>query len=421
MTDLKTLLQGRHDCPCGKEHTCPVERVVIGEDAYSGLGEFASLYRHILLVADGNTYAVCGDAVAETLGKGLGGTLIYRRQGLLVPDETAIRELSEAVTAETDLILGVGSGVINDLCKHVSFLHGLPYAIFATAPSMDGYASKGAALILGGMKVTLTAEVPRGIFAHGEILRTAPMEMIRAGYGDIIGKYSCLNDWKLSHLVNKEYLCAYVMDTTYQAVERTVLLAEGIRRREEKAVCALMEALVAVGILMAYVGNSRPASGSEHHLSHFFEVVGIAKGEPYFPHGVDVCYSAIETARLRERIASAECIDWDALHQEGIPAEQIRRVYGSVAEEVLDLQGRLGLYRQERLSVYRENWQEIRAILADCPSSREMLEMTEAAGLSYEEFRSLYGEEKIQDALLYAKDLKDRYTVLWMYYDLLGR
>ena len=31
----------------------------------------------------------------------------------------------------------------------------------------------------------------------------------------------------------------------------------------------------------------------------------------------------------------------------------------------------------------------------------------------------LYGKEKIENALKFGKDLKDRYSVLWMYYDLM--
>ncbi|MFR8331270.1 MAG: hypothetical protein ACLU9S_01965 [Oscillospiraceae bacterium] len=38
------------------------------------------------------------------------------------------------------------------------------------------------------------------------------MEMIRAGFGDIVGKYSALNDWKLSHLLLKEPFCRQVYD-----------------------------------------------------------------------------------------------------------------------------------------------------------------------------------------------------------------
>ena len=72
-------------------------------------------------------------------------------------------------------------------------------------------------------------------------------------------------------------------------------------------------------------------------------------------------------------------------------------------------------------SIYKEKWAEIKAILSDCPSSEELLGLCEMVGLNYSTYRNLYGSTKISDALLYAKDLKDRYTVLWMYYDLLGK
>ena len=147
--------------------------------------------------------------------------------------------------------------------------------IIATAPSMDGYASVGAAMILNQMKITTSARVPYAILAESDIVRTAPMDMIRSGYGDIVGKYSCLNDWKLAHLLLGEYFCQEVYDTVMDAVKCTEGTAEALLHRDRNAIRNLMEALVAVGIMMSYVGNSRPASGSEHHLSHFFEIVGL--------------------------------------------------------------------------------------------------------------------------------------------------
>ena len=419
--EIKELLKGKDCCACGKSHKCPIDHVIIAENACDSLPEIVHGYRHILLVADQNTYRVGGATVSEKLGRRLADTLIYQTKEVLVPDEIAIEALKARVTDDTDLIIGIGSGVINDLCKHVSFISGLPYYIVATAPSMDGYASKGAALILDGMKVTLNADVPKAIIADVNMLKDAPFEMIQAGYGDIIGKYSCLNDWKLSHLVNDEYLCEFVMNATYDAVEETVRLADGLVQRAPEAVKALMEALVAVGILMAYVGNSRPASGSEHHMSHYFEIVGIVRGEEYLPHGIDVCCSAIETAKIRERLLAIENIDAYVAHFDADAYESnIRRVYTDIAEEVLALQEKMGWYRQDRVSIYRDKWEQIRAILSDAPTSAEMLRLTEQVGLSYDHFKSLYGDAKIADAHLYAKDLKDRYSVLWMYYDLMA-
>ena len=416
---IQQLLCGKKNCECGKLHICPIDHVIIEKNAISRLTEITDKYDNILLVADKNTFVACGERVSAILCEKITDTLIYNSDGVLVPNEDALTLLSSHVSESTDLILGVGSGVINDLCKMVSFEKDLPYYIVATAPSMDGYASVGSALILDGMKVTKNARVPKAIIADVDVLAQAPMEMIRAGYGDIIGKYSCLNDWRLSHLVNGEYICDFVLNATYETVEDTVKLAGGIRDRDPEAIGSLMEALVAVGILMAYVGSSRPASGSEHHMSHYFEITGIVRGEEYLPHGIDVCCSAVETARIREKLLATDNINGFEYNFDKEKYEsEIRRIYGSISDEVLALQRKTGWYKKDRISIYKEKWSDIRAILSDCPTSAEMLSLCEKVGISYPDFKTLYGDEKISDGLLYSKDLKDRYSVLWMYYDL---
>ena len=65
-----------------------------------------------------------------------------------------------------------------------------------------------------------------------------------------------------------------------------------------------------------------------------------------------------------------------------------------------------------------EKEKEIRRILKEMPSAEEIKEMLCRVGLDIKELFELYGEAKIVDAVLYSKDLKDRYTVLWMNYDL---
>ena len=418
---IQQLLAGKTDCACGRSHVCPIASVIIERDACRHLPDLVAEYSRILLVADENTYAACGERVERALGARIADRQIYPAEPLLVPDERAIAALRARVSGGTELILGIGSGVINDLCKIVSYDEHLPYMIVATAPSMDGYASRGAALILDGMKVTLSADVPRAIVADVDVLAAAPMDMIRAGYGDIIGKYSCLNDWQLSHEIHGEYLCEGVLRATLEQVEASVALADGIAVCDPQAVGALMEALVAVGILMAYVGNSRPASGSEHHLSHYFEIVGITRGEPYLSHGIDVCCSAVETARLREQLLTfAQAPIPASVHDTARYEREIRRIYGDVADEVIALQNKMGWYGVDRVPVYREKWARICEILRRSPSSAQLLSLCERVGISYDAYRTLYGDAKIADGLRYAKDLKDRYTVLWLYYDLLG-
>ena len=408
----------RRDCPCGMEHICPIDRIVIGEGAIDELSEIAKDYENILIVADENTYAAAGKKTDAALASKDVERMIFGKE-LLVPDEIAIKKIEEKITDETEIVVGIGSGVINDLCKYTSFRAGLPYVIVATAPSMDGYASVGCALILDGLKVTLNGRVPKAILADGEVLATAPLNMILSGYGDIIGKYSCLSDWRLSALVNGEYLCEDVWQATMREVEKTRALAKKIAAKEPNAVASLMESLVAVGVLMAYVGNSRPASGSEHHFSHFFEITGIIGGRDYLPHGIDVFYSSAETAKIREKLLALEEIP-NTHYEETHRVNETRRIYGRLADETLALQEKVGFYKSTaaRLSVYCDKWEEIKALLSEAPTFSEMADMLREVGMDYGSFEEFYGRDIIDDGVLYAKDTKDRYTVLWMYYDI---
>lgn len=414
--DIKTLVKGIDNCACGKSHKCPIDYVIIGSDVLGSLTDICEKNQSILMVSDQNTYRVCGKEVAEILGSKITTSIMFETgDAPLIPNEEAIEAIQAKYVDGVDLIIGVGSGVINDLCKIVSFERKLPYYIVATAPSMDGYASVGSALILKGMKVTLNAAPPKAIIADTKVLKDAPMDMIQAGYGDIIGKYSCLNDWKLSALINDEYFCQKVYDITYETADKVKGLAEGVVKRDEESVGALMEALVVVGIAMAFVGNSRPASGSEHHFSHYFEITGILTGKPYLAHGIDVVYSAVLTAKMREQILAATPMRCEFNEDEW--KREIQRIYLSSADEVIALQKKMGWYWQDNSEKVLPKWNEIKALLEEAPTEAEMLEMVEAVDMNYEEFVDLYGQAKIDDAILYAKDLKDRYSVLWLYYE----
>lgn len=415
--NFSELLKGKSDCLCGKNHTCPIKGVTIGNGAIKSLTAYAENYKSILLVCDENTFKAAGEKVGELLKEKIYDILIYKAEGFLVPDEDAIAEMEEKLIKETDLIIGVGSGVINDLCKYVSFKNDLPYFIVATAPSMDGYASDGAALIIKNMKITYSSHVPDVIIGDTSVLKNAPLEMIKSGYGDILGKFSCLNDWKLSKLINDEYFCEYVYNLTYDTVKKTCPLAEKLIKRDEESIKTLMEALVAVGIYMSYVGYSRPASGSEHHLSHFFEITGIIDNEPYFCHGTDVAYSMLAVQKLREEILNIENPEKNKFI-EGEWEENIHRVYKKAADGIIALQKKIGLIYNDRVEIYIEKWQQIKEILKEVPDISETEKYLDMIKLPVKDFYEMYSEQKLSDAIRYAKDLKDRYTVLWLYNDI---
>ena len=407
------------NCSCGRTHRCDIKYIYIEKDAITHLSEMCDGYRNILIIADENTFAAAGEKCEAALsGKNL-KKQIFSGKTLLIPDEEAVAAIEKKLCG-VELIIGIGSGVIQDLSKYISFNHSIPYYIVATAPSMDGYASSGAALISGGMKVTYSTKVPDGFIGDTDILKNAPLEMIKSGYGDIVGKYSALNDWKLAHALHGEYFCDYVYDLVHKMLLAVLPLAKRLLARDEEAVKTLTEALIGVGIAMAYAESSRPASGSEHHLSHFFEITGILNGEEYFPHGVDVAYSTVITAALREKLLTTPWPDVQYRPERSRYVQEVTRIYRSVAPGCIGLQDKVGLYEKDMLSIYQAKESQIREVLSKMPTPQQIEEMLRAVGLDMAEFYKLYSSEKITDAIAYAKELKDRYTVLWMHYDLFG-
>ena len=416
--ELDTLLGGKTDCECGRAHICGIKHIKIGEGALGALPGLLKAFTRVAAVSDTNTYYVCGAKVTDMIGEKLfSETVLGSPEKRLVPNENTLAQL-KANSIGADIIVGAGSGVINDVCKYTAFTLGIPYIIVCTAPSMDGYASSGAALTLNGMKVTLPAKEPYAIIGDTGILRSAPMDMIRAGYGDIIGKFSCLCDWKLSHIVNGEYFCPYVYDMTLESAKKISLSAEKLISRDPGAIEALTKALIEVGIGMSYIGNSRSASGSEHHFSHFFEITGLLEDRECLLHGLDVGYSTLCVQIMREKIKS---LPPDYVPKTMNAPERIRRtedIYGGLAPSVLALQEKTGLYSQDRSVSYRGKWEKILSVLSEAPTVTETEKLLTRAGFDIPAFYSFYGAKKLSDAGLFAKDLKDRYTVLWLYWDL---
>ena len=164
------------------------------------------------------------------------------------------------------------------------------------------------------------------------------------------------------------------------------------------------------------MGNSRPASGSEHHLSHYFEVVGLLRNEDYFCHGVDVAYSTYITALLRKELIGMLTPSENTFN-EAEWEKEISRVYGGgvTSDGIIALQKKLGWIYESKTETYKQKWNAIRSILLDSPSPEEVLEMLESVELSLDDFDKTYSKDKQLEAIRYAKYLKDRYTVLWLY------
>lgn len=293
-----------YSCACGKSHKVDIQAIRVGSGV---MQELPGILRdlgasHIFLVADNYTYEAAGRQVEQLLDQaGLSyHKRVFQTETPLVPNEYALGSVLAAMTSQDDMLLAVGSGTLNDVTKYVSARTGVPYVIAATAPSMDGYASTVAPTILDGFKTTLPAVYPAAIVADVDILKDAPMPMLTAGFGDIIGKFTSLADWRLSHQLNGEYYCPEVAGVIEAAVETCAANAQALAQREPQAIQAVTEALILSGLAMGMVGVSRPASGAEHQMAHYWEMDALRRGEEHPLHGNAVGVGTVLAASLYE-------------------------------------------------------------------------------------------------------------------------
>ncbi len=215
----------------------------------------------------------------------------------LVPSEDKC-DYAYSVAKTADYVLAVGSGTLNDMAKSVSTRLNIECGVLVTAASMDGYCSKGAALMRGGFKVTDEVHTPADILIDLDIVRKAPKLMTAAGFGDIIGKFTCLTDWKMAHFVKGEAIHEAAFSLMEEARSACMSAFDGLTKYEGEAVGKLMNALVTAGLSMAECGNSRPASGSEHHISHFLEMDFVRRGERVPLHGIKVAIGTLISIEL---------------------------------------------------------------------------------------------------------------------------
>ncbi len=406
-------------CKCGKTHTLNIENIFIEKDAERHLTKLVKPYKSILLLSNQITFDLCKDSVLKYLKDFDVKQLIFSENYIIANEET-VNTIYNNLDG-IDLIIGIGSGVIQDLAKYTSFKKGIDYFILATAPSMDGYASIVSVMFFNGHKTSIPTHLPKVILGNVDILKNAPLPAIQAGFGDIIGKYSSLNDWKLASLLYNEYFCDYIYELVQSSLNKVVENAEKIYQKQDEGITILMQALILVGIAMSFAGNSRPASGSEHHISHFFEVTGILHNKKYLPHGKNVAYASMLTAKIRQKLLK---VDFSTItpivleHNEYL--EKMQLLYKQSSEEYTALQENAGRFKEDRISLYRKNQKEIKEILTKMPTYEEIRTILSKCGLDFKEFTSTYSKELILYSLKYSKYLKDRFSVLWLYNDLLN-
>jgi glycerol-1-phosphate dehydrogenase [NAD(P)+] len=271
-------------------------RVVIAEDAVEQL--VASTRRRALVIADANTFEALGARVVAALPDA--DELVFGQRTGLRPGHGEVERVRTALAGNHEVEpVAVGSGVITDIVRYGADLVDREFVSVPTAASMDGYASGVAALEIDGVKVTYPARAPRAIFADPRVCADAPRELTVAGIGDLLAKGSARVDWLAAHLLYGEPFAEQIANRVLEQVRQTAAHVRELLDGGSEPTATLLRGLVESGIAMALAGSSRPASGCEHHASHFWDLLAARGLRAYAPHGLQVGYATRFVLRLQ--------------------------------------------------------------------------------------------------------------------------
>ena len=417
------------NCKCGKQHIFTSE-VVVKEGAILELPRLLKQYdaKKIFLVADQNTYAAAGKAVTEVIENSVKIASCIFGEDALEPDEYSVGRAIMYYEADCDVVIGVGSGVINDISKIVANVAGKPYIIVGTAPSMDGYASATSSMTRDGLKISLPSKCADVIIGDLDVLCQAPAKMMASGLGDMLAKYVSICEWRIANLITGEYYCEDIAQLVREALKRCTDNADGLLKRDKEAVKAVFEGLVIGGVAMAYAGVSRPASGVEHYFSHVWDMRGVEFGIPVEFHGIQCAMATYHAVKLYELVkkqkpdyekASAYVAAFDLAAWE----QTLREFLGKSSEAMIALEKKEGKYRKDthpaRFNIIAENWDRILQIMdEELPSSEEIEKLLDTIGISKDLSAIGVDTECARTTFKATKDIRDKYVLSRLAWDL---
>jgi glycerol-1-phosphate dehydrogenase [NAD(P)+] len=412
---LKSLLEGTFADPDGgpplRVPTRAVEIAETLEGREAELVERLDLGGRLAVISDANTHEALGARVVRALTDRVAVTEVCL-PGRPHADAASVEAIRRE-SSDCDALIAVGAGTINDLCKYAAASDGKNYAVFGTAPSMNGYTSVNAAITVDGHKKSLPAVAAAGVFLDLDVLSKAPKRMIRSGLGDSLCRPTAQADWLLAHLL---------LDQPYRQAPFTLLEddeadlfanSEALLRGDLDAMRALARTLVLSGFGMTLCGGSFPASQGEHLISHYVEMMAPSDWPEAF-HGEQIAVTTLTMARLQERLLDGAA---PRLHATALSEAEVTEHFGAklgAACWTAFAAKRFDAARTEALNArLAENWDSfrmrLRAVLPPAAALEEVLARA-AAPRRPEDLdwpRAFYRE-----AVRHAREIRDRYTFL---------
>lgn len=369
----------------------------------------------LALVSDARTYEALGMRVASDMPSG-------RICEILLPGEPKpdLPTLAEILKKGSECVayIAIGSGTINDLCKRAAYLEEKPYAVFPTAPSMNGYLSASASLLGGttngpAIKESVKAAPPAWLWADLEVLASAPLRLIQSGLGDSICRSTAQTDWLMSSLM---------LDTAYDPLpfswlasqEEELLHSAGrLKSHDLKAVAVLFQTLILSGKGMTHAGGSYPASQGEHMIAHAYEMMAQQQDyhytEPY--HGELIAVTTLEMAALQESLLQFEkpCFSPLPYPESNVLSHKL----GFSADACIKFLENKFYRIESRRPSMESRWEKFRGQVGDITRSHQFLHhVLEEAGMATSSMELGLLTEAYDTARKLAYATRDRFTFL---------
>lgn len=395
-------------CSCGKEHKMETELCVIGSGCLKEAGNYLERFHlngFTVAVYDENTYKATADRHPN-----VNMEIILNAENLHA-NEHGVHLLWQELPEQTEVLIAVGSGTIHDITRYCAYQKGVPFVSCPTAASVDGFCSSVAAMTWHGCKKTLTAVSPKIVIADIDVIKKAPIRLAKSGFGDMIGKYVALTEWKIAHILTGEYYCERIARMTAEATEAVLASAEGIIQGSEQAYGNLMYGLLLSGLAMQMLGNSRPASGAEHHISHFIEMEPAGLGiHSDALHGEKVGVGTLLVLEEYQRLAALKAVSFK--DYEKFKETDIMELFGE------DMTKELSKENEKDCAVgitgegLEKNWEKICSEIAKLPNAEKMRDLYRKTGIKSTLADINVPNENREALLQYSPAVRNRLTLM---------
>ncbi len=281
--------------------------------------EFSNV-KNILIVTDATSISVDSESLKEkvyfllTKRYSVKWLVLHSSesgQDINADDENA-KKISSAIN-DIDCVIGIGGGTITDLCKYSVYNSDLciPLVIIQTMLSVNAFSDDVSVMIKQGVKRTIHTMYPTALIVDMDIVSQAPVERNLSGYGDLLATWTAPADWFLANEIGmNSYFHAAPIDIVQTQSYELFEASDKLANRDSSSLELLARVLTLSGLSMGIAGESSPASGTEHIITHLIDMSVKSKNIPVAYHGAQVAVGSILTS-----------IAWDIFLKEFEPNE----------------------------------------------------------------------------------------------------